>query len=99
MVVSVSFCFLAVGGLLCHRGSDKLSSLSEDPCQLDVFSSFLLRGSKVLTSSGMNPPLKLLTSVFLFIFRNTFMLLTRFFEFVIAVMLFLECGLIAEFIF
>ena len=33
VMVSVSFCFLAAGGRLCHRGSDKLSSLSEDPCQ------------------------------------------------------------------
>ena len=60
--VFVTFCFLAVRGGLCHHGSDKLSSPSHDPCLLDVSSSFLPRGSKVLTSSGMNPPLKLRAS-------------------------------------
>ena len=31
VVVFVCFCFLAVGGRLCHRASDKITSLSEDP--------------------------------------------------------------------
>ena len=40
VVVAVCFCFLAVGGRLCHRGSDKLSSLSEVPASLTIFPPF-----------------------------------------------------------
>ena len=72
VVVAVCFCFLAVDGRLCHRGSDKLSSLSEVPCQLDDFSSFLPRGVNVLTSSGINPPLKWFTSCLGLIFCVAF---------------------------
>ena len=64
VVVFISFCFLADSGCLCHRASDKLISLSEDPCQLDVFSTFLPLCVKVIPISEIYPPLKILMSVF-----------------------------------
>ena len=47
------------GGHLCHLESDKLSSLSDVPCQFEDVS-FLPRGSFVLSSVGMKPPWNLL---------------------------------------
>ena len=65
LLMSVLFCFLAVGGRLCHSGSDKLSSLSEDPCHLDVFSSFLPRGSKVFLSVFFSHCVYVIVKIFL----------------------------------
>ena len=62
--------FFFIGGGLCHRGSERLSSLSDVPCQLSSFSSLRpreLRGLRDFTSSGMNPPLYCFRSGFLFI--------------------------------
>ena len=57
--------FFFIGGRLCHRGSERLSYLSDVPCQLSNFSSLRPRGFRDFTSSGMNPPL---TSGFLLMF-------------------------------
>ena len=45
------------GGRLCHLGSDKLFSRSDEPhhCAVD---SFLSRDSVVFSSGGIKPPLK-----------------------------------------
>ena len=49
--------FFCVGGRLCHRGSERLSSLSDIPCQSSSFSAFRPRGFSDFTSSLINPPL------------------------------------------
>ena len=59
--------FPFAGGLLCHRGSGRLSSLSEDPCHCVVDSVFCAVGSELLSSVGMNPPLSPRVSGRLFI--------------------------------
>ena len=59
--------FPFVGGCLCHLGSKRLSSQSNEPCQFCV-DSFWLLDSFVLSSGGMNPPLKPLVSVLRLIF-------------------------------
>ena len=72
-VVASVFRFSVVGGYLCHRGSDRFSSLSDDTCQFEDFSSFLPCGVRDLTSSGINHPLKLFNSCFRLIFCVVFM--------------------------
>ena len=54
--------FPFVGGRLCHLGSERLSSRSDEPCQF-WFDYFLPLGSLDLSSGGMNPPLKPLVSL------------------------------------
>ena len=73
--------FFFIGGRLCHRGSERLSSLSDVPCQLSNFSSLRPRGFRDFTSSGMNPLLYCMTSGFLFIFVCLCMKFTKFVEF------------------
>ena len=73
--------FFFVGGRSCHQGSERLSSLSDFPCQLSIFSSFRLRGFSDFTSSRMNPPLYCLRFCFQFIFGCLWINLTKFVEF------------------
>ena len=58
-----------VVGRLCHRASDKLSSLSEDPCHWLAVLVFCSFGLVLFRSIGMKPPLNPRVSVRLFILR------------------------------
>ena len=53
--------FPFAGGFLCHCGSERLSSLSDDPCHRSVDSVFcfsgLFSGCVLLSSEGKKPPL------------------------------------------
>ena len=61
-IVGVFFPF--IGALLCHLGSDRLSSRSDEPCHCDA-DSFRPRVSDEFISGGKKPPLKPLVSGFL----------------------------------
>ena len=80
MVTVGLVCFLVVGGRLCHLGSDRLSSLSDLPCQLEDFSSSFPRGVREFILYGMNPPLYFSTSYLPLIFCVLFVWLTRWIE-------------------
>ena len=60
-------CFPLFGGRLCHLGTERLSSRSEESCQSSEVS-VLPRGLFVFISAGMNPPEKTFVSFLLIVF-------------------------------
>ena len=70
-----------IGVRLCHRGSERIYSLSDILCELSSFSSLRPRGFRDFTSSGMNPPLYCFRSGFLFIFVCLCVKFTKWVEF------------------
>ena len=65
--IGLFICFPLFGGRLCHLGSEKFSSRSDEPCQL-IEVSVRPRGLFVFSSHGMNPPEKSFVSFLLIVF-------------------------------
>ena len=60
-------CFPLIGGRLCHLGSERLSSRSDESCQSSEVS-VRPRGLFVFSSAGMNLPEKSLISFLVIVF-------------------------------